>query len=73
MDSIICMNEVVKNADRRFGANLEYYPCYIETEDGERAPALFTLNDLETAMERAERNPEDIPHERSFWDFLLGG
>ncbi len=67
IDSSIDTHEVVENKDRKFGAQLEYYPCMI---DGE--PALFTYGDLVSAKERAARNPEDIPEDKSFWDSLWG-
>ena len=64
MKSKIDTNEKVKNYDRRFGSDLFYFPCMIDM-----VPALFTKNQLEEALKRAKRNPEDIP-KRSFWWFL---
>jgi len=65
MRSEIDTSERVENEDRRFGSWRHYYPAMI---DGE--PALFTKDQLEVAKERAQRNPEDIPEDRTFWDFL---
>ncbi len=71
MDSKILMTEKVENKERKFGSQLEYYPCKIITPSGE-ANALFTKNQIEVAIERAARNPEDIPQDISFFDFLFG-
>lgn len=61
MKSKIYIEELVENKDRKFGSALEYYPTRIEDEDGQVFNALFTKNEIEVAMERAEANPEDIP------------
>ena len=63
MDSKIEMNEMVENKSRKFGSNLNYYPAYIYDEEGNKHEALFTADQLETAMERAQSNPEDMPEE----------
>jgi hypothetical protein len=47
---------------------MEYFPCMV---DGE--PALFTRHQIDIAQAQAERNPEDIPKDESFWDFLTKG
>ena len=62
------MEEVVENTERKFGSNLEYYPCLINKE----IVALFTEHEIEIAMKRAARNPEDIHEDISFWNFLFG-
>ena len=71
MDSKILMKEVVENKDRRFGSNTEYYPCRIEMVDGTTKNALFTQSMIDNAISRAERNPEDIPQDMSFWASLF--
>lgn len=58
-------NQRVPNKDRRFGAAPEYYPAYILVGD-KYHPALFTWNQIEDAIRRAEANPEDMP-KPTFW------
>ena len=64
MKSEIDTSEEVANIDRTFGSGLYYFPCMV---DGK--PALFTKTQIKDALERAERNPKDIP-KRSFWEIL---
>lgn len=72
IDSKIKMKEEVENKDRLFGSTTSYYPAYIVKSDGEEVPALFTAKQLERAMERASRNPEDLESEKtSFWEWLF--
>lgn len=71
--SKIDMKEEVENKERTFGSNLSYYPAYVVMSDGEEVPALFTPGQLQTAMERAARNPEDLEEEdTSFWSWIFG-
>lgn len=58
--SIMDMNEEVNNLKKHQLANATYFPCYINTKDNTVTPALFTERELRVAMERAEKNPEDI-------------
>jgi hypothetical protein len=69
IDSIIYVNEVVENTERKFGSALEYYPVYIKNADGDYVPAMFTLNELEIAIKRAANNPEDTPRKSGWWIF----
>jgi len=71
MDSKIDMNEIVNNTERKFGSWLHYYPSKVITEKGEDKHALFTQDQINEAIARAERNPEDIPEDKSFWDWLF--
>ena len=71
MDSKIIMEEFVENQDRKFGSQLMYYPCIVVL-DGEESPALFTANQIKEAKTRAQKNPEDVPGDASFWDRLFG-
>ncbi len=73
MKSEIKCTEVIVNKDRKFGAALFYYPVIIENEVGERAGALFTEKELNDALERAERNPEDVEEDVSMWDYMFKG
>lgn len=72
IDSKIILEEMVPNADRRFGSQLEYYPAYIEAEDGSLKPALFTKDQISVAIERATLNSEDVPKRKSFLSFIFG-
>jgi len=72
MKSKIILSEAVENKDRRFGSNLQYLPAVIEYESGETASALFTEDQISVAIDRAGRNPEDIPEDKTFWQSLFG-
>lgn len=61
-------NEVVYNREKHAAADRFYYPAYVRKHDGTYVPAMFTDSDIERAIERASKNPEDVP-ERSFWWF----
>lgn len=61
MKSKIYMKEVLKNKDRKSAAAPEYYPARIKGVNGEMTTALFTMNDLLDAVDRANKNKEDIP------------
>ena len=50
----------VLNDARRFGSARHYLPAEIITVDGTRQPALFTKDQINTALIRAQLNPEDI-------------
>jgi hypothetical protein len=69
MESVIRIDELVENKDRKFGSNKYYYPVQVVTEDGHLVNALFTQDQINDAIFRAEKNPEDMP-EISFWDWL---
>jgi len=68
-DSLIKMNEVVDNTERKFGEILEYFPVQIETKDGSKTWAMFTENEIEIAITRADKNKEDIP--KSLWGSIF--
>ena len=70
MKSCIVMSEEVANKERKFGSWQSYFPAKIVLEEGKEIEALFTMGQLQTAMERAARNPEDMPAE-SFWGWLF--
>jgi len=70
MDSKILLKEAVHNSERRFGSTNIYYPVKVITANGDEVNALFTEDQIDIAAERATRNPEDIPEDQSFWDFL---
>ena len=68
MRSVISVADAVENRERRFGAGTEYFP--VRLEGFSRRNALFTLDQILVAIERAEKNPEDIPP-RTFCERLF--
>lgn len=63
--SRIFVTEAVANTSPRGKrADANYLIAYVQLEDGSLKPALFTDGDLQKALARAEKNPEDIlpPH-----------
>lgn len=65
----------VLNDARRFGSARHYLPAEIIAVDGTRLPALFTKDQITTAIARASVNPEDIPplgFWTRFWRRLFG-
>lgn len=64
MESQIRTDERVDNKNRKFGSSLIYYPVIIIDDVGKKAPALFTIHQIEEAMARADANYEDIPEEK---------
>ena len=70
MRSKIYLTELVENKERRFGSVLRYYPTRVELVDGVVHNALFTKNELDVAMERAESNSEDIP-KKTFLELIF--
>jgi len=69
MKSKIYADEVVKNKQGKTTSRSRYYPCLIIAGSLIHT-ALFTRNQLDTAIERAGKNPEDVPVEQSFWTRL---
>lgn len=60
----------VPNRSRGFGEATSYTPALVEL-DGKKVPALFTDGQIEVAIERASRHPEDAP-KAGFFGRLLG-
>jgi hypothetical protein len=67
MKSILHESEEVANSDRRLGQAQRYFPATVVLLDGQRMPALFTQEQVQTAIDRARYNPEDMPR-LSWWD-----
>lgn len=61
MKSKLYMSEKVENQDRKFGATTKYYPAWVVDVFGYRRRALFTRDQVTSAMARAATNPEDFP------------
>jgi hypothetical protein len=55
------MAEKVANKDQHVLAANEYYPARIVHRTGKTQDALFTIDQLQVAVLRAEVNPEDVP------------
>ena len=72
MKSKLLIEEKVDNDERVFGSNPVYYPAMIINRDESKTPALFTTDQIETAIERAIKNPEDISEKESFLKRLFG-
>ncbi len=70
MKSLIELEEVVENKERRFGQNLQYFPCKVVDADGKEHNALFSASQIEKAVARADTNPEDVPEDKR--NFLFG-
>ena len=60
----------VENANRKFGANENYYAIWTENTAKEEICLLFTENQLKTAKTLADKNPEDIPKKGFFADLF---
>ena len=52
--------KIVKNKERRFGSATEYYQIDVVCENGSNESLLFTKDEVNTAMERAKKNTEDL-------------
>jgi len=61
---------VVENKDKKFGAADEYYAVWVENSIGLEYPLLFTQREVKVAMDRASKNPEDIPQKGFFTDLF---
>lgn len=61
---------VVENKDKKFGAADEYYAVWVENSTGLEYPLLFTQREVKVAMDRASKNPEDIPQKGFFTDLF---
>jgi len=72
MKSKIYLNDVVENTERKFGSNVQYFCCDVEFEDGKILPAMFTASNIEIAIDRANKNKEDIPKQESWYAKIFG-
>ena len=75
MKSEIHLGEKVQNKDRHPAANPYYYPVNVVFPSGEKRVGMLTLNTIQEAIRRADKNPEDVPGEgkKSFLARLFGG
>jgi len=72
MKSVIFLSEKVVNKNHKFGEVDAYFPAFVQDEDGNKKPALFTENQIEVAINRASRNMEDIPGEKDQDSSFIG-
>jgi hypothetical protein len=75
MKGRIFFSERVNNKGRTFGADTTYIPAIVVGRDGSEMQALFSVNQITVALERAARNPEDLPKQNvldRIRNFLLG-
>jgi hypothetical protein len=74
MKSEIYLSDKVKNKDRHPAANPYYYPINVVFPSGEQRVGMFTLHDIQEAIQRAQKNPEDIPQgtTKGFWAKVFG-
>ena len=49
------------NQERKFGSASQYTVIWVTSEDGTPIPLVFTQQEVEEAIARALKNPEDIP------------
>ena len=69
MKSRIYSKELVLNKDNHHSAAKSYYPANFIDKGYREHKLLFTAHDIEVALERAKRNPEDFIKEKSWWMF----
>ena len=63
---MIDLRDEVENTERRFGEATTYHPVYVRM-GGVYLPAQFTAGQIDEALHRARRNPEDMPPRRRGW------
>ena len=74
--SRLLKSEKIENAEKKFGAATEYYPLWVQGENStEQKFALFTEREVDMAVQRGTKNPEDVkppvPTLTQVWDLLL--
>lgn len=71
--NIIYVNEMIENKDKHQFANKHYYLVYVVDDLGVSVPALFTEHEVNKAIARASKNPEDCPPRKrtSSWKRFL--
>lgn len=72
MRSRIYAQDRVDNTERKFGSAQAYYPAVLHTEGvAGDIPMLFTGQQIDEAMERAAKNPEDVPKPKTWLEKLV--
>lgn len=59
VESTIYKTEKLNNKDKKFGAAKQYYQAFVIDSYGKKQWALFTEHELEQAINRGSKNPED--------------
>ena len=76
MKSVLYRKEKIDNKERHFGAAEQYYPAWVVDSNGKERFALFLETEVERALYRGERNPEDLVPKmsgfRKFVNYLKG-
>jgi hypothetical protein len=70
MKSKIYLDECVENKDYTFGEADQYYPVKVVLNNGTIQRALFTRNQIVTALNRAHNNEEDFP-DQTFLEIIF--
>lgn len=65
------VEETVENTERKFGENQSWIACDVVGADSTVKMGFFTHDQVEKAIIRASKNPEDIP-KPSFWEKVFG-
>lgn len=52
---------LVENTDAHFGAAEEYFAVRVQFADKSEETLLFTWHEIEVAIARSKKNPEDVP------------
>lgn len=77
VESVIYMDDELENVKHSFGeSNEPTIGCYVVFPGGEKVHAQFSKNAIETAIRKANKNPEDWPEEQksllqSIWEGWL--
>lgn len=58
--SKIFLSEATENKDAHVNADKTYVVAYLQDLDGNLLPLLFTDADVQKALKRAAKNPEDV-------------
>lgn len=61
---------LVENKDKKFGAADQYFAVWVENSKGKEFPLLFTEREINIAIDRANKNPEDVPVKGFFTDLF---
>ena len=59
---------LVENQNARFGAADEYFAIRVQFADQTESTLFFTWNEIEVALDRAQKNNEDVPKADSLTD-----
>lgn len=59
--NMIDLSNPVPNKEKKYGAAKTYILGYAKNVDGSISPCLFTAREVAVGIERASKNPEDLP------------